>query len=207
MRSLPLHFNPNSDLLLSLQDIANEQYLNGFILGAVGNLSKVRFKCPSPQSPKLIEGNLELITLSGTISPTNLHIHISIADSSCNVSGGHLEEGTIVLKGIDLLVGLLEIDDNKLELEAGNQNNKIVKPRISIYVLKGCPWSKRAIRLLNSYNLNYSKHQITSDDEYNKIFQLSNSSSFPQIFINDNFIGGYDALADLHKKGNLSKLL
>ena len=48
-------------------------------------------------------GELEIITLQGTISPDGVHLHLSFSDASCQVWGGHLEHGTLVLRGADLL--------------------------------------------------------------------------------------------------------
>jgi glutaredoxin len=56
----------------------------------------------------VIEGDLEIITLNGTISPRGVHLHLSLSDGACQVWGGHLEPGTVVRKGTDLLVGLLQ---------------------------------------------------------------------------------------------------
>ena len=50
-------------------------------------------------------------------------------------------------------------------------------------------------------------HEITvvkNDDDFNSLHTRSKYSTFPQIFIDDKFIGGYSELAELHASGKLS---
>ncbi len=48
---------------------------------------------------------------------------------------------------------------------------------------------------------------ITNDEEYTEINKLTSVSTFPQIFINSKFIGGYSELYNLSVKGKLSNIL
>ena len=108
MRSLPLKLAPGSDLHLSLEKIAQQDGIQGFILGVVGNLSRACFQCPGQPEPTILEGELEVISLNGTLSPEAVPLHLSLSDGACQVWGGHLEPGTLVQKSVDLLVGVLE---------------------------------------------------------------------------------------------------
>ena len=108
LRSVPLHLGAGSDIRRSLERLAVEFNASGFVLGVVGNLSQAAFQCPGQPRPTILEGDLEIITLQGTISPQGVHLHLSFSDGACQVWGGHLEPGTLVQKGADLLVGLLE---------------------------------------------------------------------------------------------------
>jgi predicted DNA-binding protein with PD1-like motif len=108
MRPLPLKLAPGSDLRLSLEDLARREGIDGFVLGVVGNLTRAAFQCPGQSEPTVLEGDLEVITLNGTLSPDSVHLHLSLSDGACQVWGGHLEPGTIVQKGADVLIGVLE---------------------------------------------------------------------------------------------------
>ena len=108
MQAVPLHLPPGSDLRRSLEEFAVARAATGFVLGVVGDVSRAAFQCPGQPQPTLIEGDLEIITLNGTISPRGVHLHLSLSDGSCQVWGGHLELGTVVRKGTDLLLGLLQ---------------------------------------------------------------------------------------------------
>lgn len=115
LRSVPLHLEAGRDIRRSLERLAVELNASGFVLGVVGNLSQAAFQCPGQSGPTILEGDLEIITLQGTISPQGVHLHLSFSDGSCQVWGGHLEPGTLVQKGADLLVGLLEADGRSSE--------------------------------------------------------------------------------------------
>ena len=106
METLPLELQPGQDLHVALSELAAQQQLSGFVLGVVGNLSQACFRCPGQQEPTLMRGELEVITLNGTFSPSGVHLHLSLSDGACQVWGGHLEPGTVVLKGAQLLLGL-----------------------------------------------------------------------------------------------------
>ncbi|MFM7236597.1 MAG: PPC domain-containing DNA-binding protein [Cyanobium sp.] len=54
-----------------------------------------------------IRGDLEILSLSGTLAPDGAHLHIAIAGSSGAVIGGHLGAGSLVRTTAELVVGLL----------------------------------------------------------------------------------------------------
>ena len=84
-------------------------------------------------------------------------------------------------------------------------NNKPID--VEIYVLPDCPWSKRALKLLDSLHIKYNTYVINNDEEFKRISNRTSISTFPQIFINNQFIGGYSELSNLSVKGDLIKLI
>ena len=191
-----------ADICNSLNELQINNDSTSFLLSAVGDLSKVSFKCPLNQKPIILEKKLEIITLSGYLKSNESHIHISVSDDNCSVFGGHLLSGTLVHKSLDLLIGVIpNIKQNSIK--SGNH----LSASVDIYVLPDCPWSKRAIKLLDLNNIKYNYYLITSDDDYRKISKITSINTFPQIFINSEFIGGFSELEDLHNKGNLRKLI
>ena len=201
MRSLSLIIPSESDLLLSLEQFGRDENIHGYILSVVGNLSKASFKCPERDTSELLKGNLEIITLNGFISSGRSHLHLSISDNECKVWGGHLEKGSIVLKGVNALIGI--VDDESIHYS--NLNSKNDK-KVEIYTLQNCPWSKRSIRLLNRLEIPHNVIIVSSDEEFDLIKKRTNSSTFPQIFIDGFFIGGYDALIEYKSLGKLEEL-
>ena len=185
------------DLLISLQERAKKENKPGYILSVVGNLSKARIKCPGKKQSTLIQNTLEIISLNGTISHSSCHLHISFSDGNCNVWAGHLEEGTIILKAADMLIGF--VDENLITKEKIT-NNKLIE----IFIIPDCPWSARAIRMLRTLQVAHEIKVIRNDNEFNSLNKITNYSSFPQIFINGEFIGGYSELAELHSSGKLN---
>lgn len=194
MRSLPLKLDPGSDLRLTLEEIGRDQGINGFVLGVVGNLTRAAFQCPGKAEPTVLEGDLEVITLNGTIGPNGVHLHLSLSDGACQVWGGHLEPGTLVQKGVDLLIGVLD------------QTTPSPRPRIELAVLPGCPWCERALRLLRTLDLPHTVITVNDDTTFEQCHARSGMRTFPQVFVDDQVIGGYDELSGLHASGELAQL-
>ena len=199
MQTLPLKLAPGSDLRLSLEELAQRDGISGFVLGVVGNLTKVSFQCPGQAEPTVLEGDLEVITLNGTFSPEGVHLHLSLSDGACQVWGGHLEPGTIVQKGVDLLIGVLEQRE-------GRPARQTAAPRIEIAVLPGCPWCSRALRILRTLDLPHTVTTVNDDAAFQAVQQRSGMTTFPQLFIDGSVIGGYDDLAAMQAAGELDAL-
>ena len=196
METLPLELKPGQDLHLSLSELAVNQQLSGFVLGVVGNLSQATFRCPGQSQPTQMSGELEVITLNGTFSPSGVHLHLSLSDGACQVWGGHLEPGTVVLKGAQLLLGLSGLppaQDTQKPVDDPSQSNA----RVELAVLPGCPWSLRARQLLERLAIPHRLETIESDDRFEAFRQRSGMNTFPQIFIDGEVLGGYDELAEI----------
>ncbi|MDC2985068.1 DUF296 domain-containing protein [bacterium] len=202
MQPLPLKLAPGSDLRLSLEELAQRDGISGFVLGVVGNLTKASFQCPGQAEPTVLEGDLEVITLNGTFSPEGVHLHLSLSDGACQVWGGHLEPGTIVQKGVDLLIGVLE----QREGRPARQTAAAAAPRIEIAVLPGCPWCSRALRILRTLDLPHNVTTVSDDAGFQAVQQRSGMTTFPQVFIDGSVIGGYDDLAAMQAAGELNAL-
>jgi glutaredoxin/predicted DNA-binding protein with PD1-like motif len=201
MRVVPIHLEAGSDLRFSLERLAAEQGAAGFVLGVVGNLSRAAFQCPGRSGPSVLEGDLEIITLQGTVAPGGVHLHLSLSDGDCQVWGGHLEPGTLVKSGADVLVGLLQ----------GDLPSGIVPPgepavRLEIAVLPGCPFSARALRMLRTLSIPHQVERVESPEQRQAIALRSGRTTFPQVFLDGEPIGGYDDLAELHQRGALELL-
>jgi predicted DNA-binding protein with PD1-like motif/glutaredoxin len=222
LRSVALHLEPGSDVRRSLEQLAIEENASGFVLSVVGNLSQAAFQCPGKAQPTVLSGLLEIITLQGTVGPQGVHLHLSLSDSHCQVWGGHLEPGTLVHSGADLLVGftapspLAAAGAPALASAAAAATTGAVaatsgparrdrhgvrqasapaaEPRVQIGVREGCPWSARALRLLRTLSIPFVLVEPVA------------GSSVPQVSIDGVAIGGYDALADLHGRGELEAL-
>jgi predicted DNA-binding protein with PD1-like motif/glutaredoxin len=209
MHPLPLHLGPGSDLRASLEQLGSEAGASGFVLGVVGDLSQAAFQCPGQAEPTVLQGHLEIITLQGTVAPQGVHLHLSLSDGECQVWGGHLEHGSLVLRGADLLVGFLPAGAHQGPAAAAARPAvpaTPAQPRVEIAVLSGCPFSARALRMLRTLGIPHVV--LLADDERvrQEIAARSGRGSMPQVFIDGQPIGGYDALADLHGRGALDHL-
>jgi glutaredoxin 3 len=79
---------------------------------------------------------------------------------------------------------------------------------IIIYTKENCPYCVHAKQLLDSKHATYTEVRVDLDDaKRDEMIQLSGRRTVPQIFINNQAIGGFDDLASLAKSGELDKLL
>jgi glutaredoxin 3 len=62
--------------------------------------------------------------------------------------------------------------------------------------------------LLTKKRLSFDDIKISGDGELSEeMLRLSGSRSVPQIFVNDQLIGGFDELSALDKSGDLDRLV
>ncbi|WP_017304710.1 glutaredoxin 3 [Spirulina subsalsa] len=81
--------------------------------------------------------------------------------------------------------------------------------KVEIYTWSACPFCLRAKALLNRKQVEYIEYCIDGDNEArDKMAQRANGKrSVPQIFINDQHIGGCDDIHALERSGKLDPLL
>jgi len=77
---------------------------------------------------------------------------------------------------------------------------------IQVYATYDCHWCVRAKALLESKGLSYEEINISSDmDRAMEMVERSGRRTVPQIFIDDESIGGFDELSALSKAGKLDQ--
>ena len=108
MKVLPLRLQPGADLRRALEAWMGEQQQQaGCMISAVGSLSVAQLRLAGASETTTICGKLEILSLSGTISPDGAHLHIAVTGSSGSVIGGHLCAGSLVRTTAELVIGLL----------------------------------------------------------------------------------------------------
>lgn len=70
--------------------------------------------------------------------------------------------------------------------------------KVLIYTRNNCVWCDRAKNLLTINNLEYEEVDLSDDVLRENFYKKFNNSikTMPQIFIDDNRIGGFEALVD-----------
>ena len=84
-----------------------------------------------------------------------------------------------------------------------------VKANVEIYTWQLCPFCLRAKLLLWWKGVHYTEYKIDGDEvARNRMAERANGRrTVPQIFVNQNHIGGCDDLYRLDRAGNLDGLL
>ncbi len=108
VEALPLRLSPGADLRAALEaEFAARSQRAGFVISGVGSLNGARLRLAGAGEPVILRGNLEILTLAGTVSGNGSHLHMSVADCEGRVVGGHVAPGCIVRTTAEVLLVLL----------------------------------------------------------------------------------------------------
>jgi len=108
MKVVPLRLKPGDDLRRALEAwMVEQQEQAGCVISAAGSLSLAQLRFAGAAEATANRGDLEILSLSGTLSPDGAHLHIAVSGSSGTVIGGHLCAGSLVRTTAELVIGLL----------------------------------------------------------------------------------------------------
>lgn len=107
MEAHPLRLSPGVDLRAALEAIALQSCQASFVVSGIGSLSVARLRFAGASEPATVRGDLEILTLAGTIAKDRSHLHMSIADATGRVLGGHVAQGCVVRTTAEVLLVLL----------------------------------------------------------------------------------------------------
>ena len=81
--------------------------------------------------------------------------------------------------------------------------------KVEIYTAMACPFCTQAVSLLSAKNIDFEKIDVTLSTAKRRAMRIraNGQTSVPQIFINNDHIGGCDDLFRLDQAGHLDKLL
>jgi predicted DNA-binding protein with PD1-like motif len=111
MQAHPLRLGPGQDLRAAIEAAAAQAGAPeggaAFVLQGIGSLSVAQLRYAGmPHATELL-GDLEILTLAGSVSPDGAHLHMSVSDAQGRVYGGHVSAGCIVRTTAELLLALL----------------------------------------------------------------------------------------------------
>lgn len=109
MKTLPLRLDPGADLRAALSAALSAHGAEAaFVVGGIGSLREARLRFAGRDEPHRLVGDLEILTLSGTLGVGGPHLHASLADADGRVFGGHVAPGCIVRTTAEILLAVLE---------------------------------------------------------------------------------------------------
>lgn len=108
LRMLPLRLNPGDDLRGAVEAALRASGCDaGFVLQGIGSLGVARLRYAGMAQPAALHGDLEILTLAGSVSPDGAHLHMSVSDAQGNVLGGHVGAGCVVRTTAEIVLALL----------------------------------------------------------------------------------------------------
>lgn len=80
--------------------------------------------------------------------------------------------------------------------------------KVDVYSTTYCPYCRAAERMLDEKGVAYNAFDVTHDTEKrNWLVQSSGQTTVPQIYINDQPIGGFTDMQALERQGKLDQML
>ncbi|GER10857.1 PPC domain-containing DNA-binding protein [Variovorax boronicumulans] len=109
MDTLVLRLQPGDDLRAVLDAVLKQSGIAdaAFVVSGIGSLRGASIRFAGAETATRIEGDLEILTLAGTLSPDGSHLHLSVSDGAGRVSGGHAAPGCVVRTTAEILVAVL----------------------------------------------------------------------------------------------------
>jgi predicted DNA-binding protein with PD1-like motif len=122
MRLHQLRLRPGHDLLDEIERFLDRLEIPfAVMVSAVGSLSAARIRPAVPSGGEVevleLDESLEIVSLAGLVgNGTSSHLHIAVADSHGNMTGGHLKSGSEVRLGAKIvLMSSLELEVHEPE--------------------------------------------------------------------------------------------
>jgi len=114
MKLYTIRLHSGQDLRLELQEFARQNNIQaGFIITCVGALKCMNLRMAGAtkenQTFKKFDEDFEIVSLVGTITSDDCHLHISGSNRDGVVIGGHLKTETIIGVTAEIVIGE---DDN-----------------------------------------------------------------------------------------------
>ncbi|OLL27648.1 DNA-binding protein [Burkholderia sp. SRS-W-2-2016] len=120
MQAHPLRLSPDDDLRSAIEDALRQRGLQAaFVVQGIGSLSVAALRFAGADDPTEICGDLEILSLAGSVSPDGAHLHMSISDAQGRVFGGHVARGCTVRTTVELL--LVSLPDHSFAREPDAQ--------------------------------------------------------------------------------------
>jgi predicted DNA-binding protein with PD1-like motif len=108
MQTLALRLHPGDDLRASVvAALLASGHEAGFVLQGICSLNVAQLRYAGAAQPEALRGDLEILTLAGSVSADGAHLHMAVSDAQGRVLGGHVCAGCVVRTTAELLLALL----------------------------------------------------------------------------------------------------
>lgn len=105
LRTIASRLSPGEDLRDAIERLGHEHHVEaGCILSAVGSLTVATLRLASAETFTQFAGPFEIVSLSGTVSPSGVHLHLAVAGIDGKTIGGHLVHGCVVHTTVEIVM-------------------------------------------------------------------------------------------------------
>lgn len=124
MKELAIRLKKGDDLRKSIEN-ACKGINTAIVLSGVGCVYHAHFRLAKAEGYFDAENDYEIVSLTGTVSNGEAHIHISLSDDKGVTIGGHLEEGCLINTTCELVLGVLEEYSSKRDFDESTGYDEI----------------------------------------------------------------------------------
>lgn len=108
MQTYSLRLRPGQDLKSELDALVRHYRIEaGAVITCVGSLTDVTLRLANQEGSTVWQGHFEIVSLVGTLSTNGSHLHLSVADSTGRMLGGHLLAGCRIYTTAELVIGIM----------------------------------------------------------------------------------------------------
>lgn len=108
INALAIRLKPQQDLKVELDLLTRKQDLAAAcIITCVGSLAQATLRHANQPTGAVYQGPFEIVSLTGVMSIDGSHYHLSIADATGQIIGGHLLEGCLIYTTAEIVIGVL----------------------------------------------------------------------------------------------------
>ncbi len=105
MKTLAFRILPKQDLRQEIETrCKSANIISGCILSAVGCVSQTVVRIADGVTIQTKTADMEIVSLTGTITRDGDHLHILCIDNNHQTFGGHLKEGTLVNTTCEVII-------------------------------------------------------------------------------------------------------
>lgn len=101
-----IRLKPGEDLKRSIEEFVRTHKIQAaWLVTCAGSLTSYNIRFANQPEGSKGAGHFEIVSLTGTLSVSGSHLHISVADSTGKTIGGHLMEGSTVYTTAEIVLG------------------------------------------------------------------------------------------------------
>ena len=103
----PHRLLPGADLRTAVAQLASRPdggAEGAFVVAGIGSLARAQLRFAGEPVATLIDGPLEIISLSGSTTADGAHLHMAVSDAAGRAWGGHVAAGCEVRTTVELLI-------------------------------------------------------------------------------------------------------
>ena len=99
-------------------------------------------------------------------------------------------------------------DQLRQRIEKDVKGNKIMLYMKGTPDAPQCGFSAQVVGILKTYNVPFQTFNIFDDEEVRQgVKEYADWPTFPQLYVNGEFVGGCDIAMELHQNGELKKVI